>query len=239
MEHSASPQPFNPADLGTPEAEWQRLLHGAETWTPRSGPLIVVAPHPDDEVLGAGGLIQSWVAAGESVTILSITDGEAADPGRPGLDLVRRKELRDALRVLTPVHVRIERTAIPDGKVRDHANWLRQTIAEYATADATIIAPYERDGHPDHEIVGRVCADVARAARVPLARYPVWTWHHTNPLAVKSLRWVKFSLTAAAQRAKARALQCFASQLRPCSGIPIVPRHVLTYFQRPYECFVL
>lgn len=38
MEHTGSPQPFNPADLGTPEAEWQRLLHGAETWTPRPGP---------------------------------------------------------------------------------------------------------------------------------------------------------------------------------------------------------
>ncbi len=89
-------------------------------------------------------------------------------------------------------------------------------------------------------MVGRVCAEVARAARIPLARYPVWTGHHTNPVAVKSLHWAKFALSAAAQRAKARALQCFESQLRPVSEKgPIVPQHVLTYFQRPYESFVL
>jgi LmbE family N-acetylglucosaminyl deacetylase len=239
MEHSGSLPPFNPADPGTSEEKWLRLLDGAEEWTPRPGPLVVVAPHPDDEVLGAGGLIQSWVATGQLVTILSVTDGEASDPGRPGLDLVRRKELRDALRILTPGHVKIERLGIPDGKVCEHANRLRRVLEEYATTNATLIAPYERDGHPDHDLVGRVCAEVARAAGVDVARYPVWTWHHTDPLAVQSLRWGKYSLTAGARRAKARALECFESQLRPPSGIPVVPQHVLRYFHRPYESFIL
>ncbi len=199
----------------------------------------MVAPHPDDEILGAGGLIQTWVASGQSVTVLSVTDGEASEPGRHGLDLIRRKELRDALRILTPSHVTVERLGIPDGKVGDHANRLRQVLQEHATPEVTLMAPYEHDGHPDHDVVGRVCADVARAAGIALARYPVWTWHHTDPLAVRSLRWVRFSLTATARRAKARALQCFESQLRPLSGPPIVPAHVLTHFQRPYEAFVL
>jgi LmbE family N-acetylglucosaminyl deacetylase len=239
MIDSGKSAPFNPADPGTPETAWAQLLHDAPKWSPQRGPLIVAAPHPDDEVLGAGGLIQSWAADAQSVTILSVTDGEAADPQRQGLDLIRRKELRNAMRALTTLHVTIKRVAIPDGKVGDHANRLRNALADHVTANATLIAPYELDGHPDHEIVGRVCVDVARAARVPLARYPVWTWHHTDPTAVKSLRWVRFSLTAAAQRAKAHALQCFESQLRPTSGLPIVPAHVLAYFQRPYEAFVL
>jgi LmbE family N-acetylglucosaminyl deacetylase len=239
MKHGDSSQAFNPADPGTPEEEWLRLLAGAEEWAPRPGPLVVAAPHPDDEVLGAGGLIQSWVASGQAVTILSVTDGEASDPGRHGLDLVRRKELREALRILTPGHVTIERLGIPDGKVRDHANRLRQVLEEYATADATFIAPYEHDGHPDHDVVGRVCTDVAGVAGIAVARYPVWIWHHTDPRAVRSLHWARFSLTGVAQRAKARAVQCFESQLRPASGSPIVPRHVLKYFQRPFESFVL
>jgi len=239
MANGVELQPFNPADAGTPETAWLQLLQGVKEWAPRRGPLIVAAPHPDDEVLGAGGLISSWAAAGQSVTILSVTDGEASDPARRGLDLIRRKELRDALRLLTTVHVNIERTAIPDGKVGAHANRLRQMVEEYATPEATLVAPYEHDGHPDHETVGKVCAQVARAARIPLARYPVWTWHHTNPIALKSLSWGRFSLSAAAQRAKARALECFKSQLHPASGLPIVPAHVLAYFQRPYEAFVL
>ena len=231
--------PFNPADRGTPESQWRDLLRSARDWSPRIGPLVVVAPHPDDEVLGAGGLMQSWAATGQSVTVLSVTDGEASDPTRAGLDLVRRKELRDALRALTPVHVAIDRIRIPDGKVSDHVNRLRIAIEEHAAPGATIIGPYEHDGHPDHEVVGRNCTQVALARGVALACYPVWTWHHTQPIAVQSLRWARFSLSAAARRAKARALRCFGSQLRPPSGLPIVPNHVLAYFQRPYEAFVL
>lgn len=229
---------FDPADPGTPEQEWGRLLDGAQEWAPRAGPLVVVAPHPDDEVLGAGGLMQSWAAAGHSVTIVSITDGEAADRSRKGLDLIRRKELQNALRVLAPLHVSVQRVGIPDGKVFAHANRVRSVLEQHATAGATIIGPYEHDGHPDHDVVGELCTEVARVARIALVRYPVWTWHHARPPSVKALPWVRFALSSAARRAKARALQCFASQLRPTSGRPIVPGHVLAHFHRPYEAFV-
>jgi len=37
---------------------------------------MVVAPHPDDEVLGAGGLIQQAVAAGAEVRIVYLTNGD-------------------------------------------------------------------------------------------------------------------------------------------------------------------
>jgi LmbE family N-acetylglucosaminyl deacetylase len=231
-------RPYDPAPVGAPEAQWLALLKGAQEWSPRHGPLIVVAPHPD-EVLGAGGLIQSWAAAGQPVSILSVTDGEAADGACTGLDRIRRSELQDAVRMLTRTHVSVQRAAIPDGKVVDHANKLRGVLTQCATSDATIVAPYEQDGHPDREVVGRVCREVARALRVPLVSYPIWAWHHTQPRSVRSLRWVRFSLSAAARRSKARALQCFKSQLRPASGAPIVPAHVLAYFQRPYEAFLL
>jgi LmbE family N-acetylglucosaminyl deacetylase len=239
MAHSEAPQSFEPADPGTSEDAWQRLLCAAPEWAPRQAPLIVVAPHPDDEVLGAGGLIHAWASAGRPVTILSVTDGEASDPERRGLDRIRRKELQDALRVLTPVHVNVRRAAIPDGKVVEHANRLRDALEALVTPDATIIAPYEHDRHPDHEMAGWICAQVARIARVPLARYPVWTWHHTDPVTLKSVRWGRFSLSAAARRAKSSALRCFVSQLRPPSGPPILPGRVLAHFQRPYEAFVV
>jgi hypothetical protein len=46
-------------------------------------------------------------------------------------------------------------------------------------------------------------------------------------------------LSFEARRAKARAVQCFVSQLQPPQANPIVPRHVLPYFERPYETFLL
>ena len=230
---------FDPADAGIPECRWAALLSHVGEWLPKNGPLLIVAPHPDDEILGAGGLVQSWVTSGGAVTVVSITDGEAADPSHPQLDLVRRGELRDALRKLSSFHVQVERLGLPDGRVNEHRNRLRNGILQHVDASGTIIAPYERDGHPDHEAVGQVCLEIAQTQGIPIARYPVWTWHHTEPETLKSSRWGRFPLTPAAQRAKKRALESFSSQLRPEHGSPIVPPHVLEHFHRPYEAFLV
>lgn len=230
---------FDPADGGTPEAEWLTLLRPCEHWSPNPGPLTVVAPHPDDEILGAGGLMHTWVSTAHPVTVIGVTDGEAADLNRVDLNLVRRAELRKALRKLSASHVIVKNLGIPDGKVQDHRNRLWRALDECAQAGGTLIAPYERDGHPDHEAVGQVCLDVARANRLPIARYPVWTWHHTSAASLAAVKWGLFPLSAAARRAKNHALQCFESQLRPPRGAPIVPAHVLAHFERPFEAFVL
>src|SRR5580692_8282234 len=90
---------FDTSIPGTPECYWAALEPPA--WSPRAGPLVVVAPHPDDETLGAGGLIHTWAARhGLPVVIVSVTDGEAACPEIPNLAAVRRSELEAARREL-------------------------------------------------------------------------------------------------------------------------------------------
>ena len=199
---------------------------------------MVLAPHPDDEVLGAGGLIHDWVNAGLSVTVVSVTDGEAADVARPGLDIIRREELRNALRRLSSAHVEVRRLGLPDGRVRDHANRLRNAVASHLDPAGTLLAPYEGDGHPDHEAVGKTGMELAAALGMPIARYPIWAWHRATPGALADLSWKRFPLSLEAQRAKSRAIQCFDSQLRPPVGPPVVPPNVLAYFARPFEAFI-
>lgn len=41
------------------------------------GPVLVLAPHPDDEVFGCGGAIMRHVAQGEHVHVVIVTDGGA------------------------------------------------------------------------------------------------------------------------------------------------------------------
>jgi LmbE family N-acetylglucosaminyl deacetylase len=236
---ASDPPPFDPADAGTSEREWLNMLADRPEWTPKDGPIVVVSPHPDDEVLAAGGLIHSWAASGRPVTIVSVTDGEAAFPAWRGLDLVRRGELKGALRRLCLTHVSVVRIGLPDGRVSAHANRLRNALLAVSDPSITLIAPYERDGHPDHEVIGEVCCGLARSHGVSVARYPVWTWHHTHPDSLATARWGKFSLSPEARRAKARAVKCFESQLQPQRAAPVVPRHVLLHFERPYEAFLL
>jgi LmbE family N-acetylglucosaminyl deacetylase len=45
-------------------------------WTPSREKMVVIAPHPDDEVLGAGGLIAAQAFLGVEIVVVAVTDGE-------------------------------------------------------------------------------------------------------------------------------------------------------------------
>ena len=86
MSAAAAATSFDHRDPGTAEADWaasgllERLrpldLKGLRR-------LIVVAAHPDDESLGAGGLIAEAAALGVPVTVVVATLGEASHPDSP------------------------------------------------------------------------------------------------------------------------------------------------------------
>jgi LmbE family N-acetylglucosaminyl deacetylase len=229
---------FNPAQHGTPEASWEAALRDAPLLSLPSSAILVVSPHPDDEVLGAGGLIRCAAHAGHEVAVLSVTDGEAAYPDWKELNRIRRREVRDALSVLVPQTVTTRHLGIPDGKVDANRALLSDAIDRRLSRCTTLIAPYERDGHPDHDATGEVCCELARLRKVTLWRYPIWIWHHGSPGRFAGRPLGRFMLDAVTRAAKARALSCFTSQMRPLGREPIVPTHVLEYFARPYEVFL-
>jgi LmbE family N-acetylglucosaminyl deacetylase len=229
---------FNPAQHGTPETSWQAALRNAPLLSLPGSAIVVVSPHPDDEILGAGGLIRSAAHAGLEVTVLSVTDGEAAYPDWEGLDKIRQRELRDALSILVPQTVATRHLSIPDGKVDENQAALLDAIDRQLSGNTLLIAPYERDGHPDHDVTGEVCCEVARLRKVTLWRYPVWAWHHAFPERFVHQPLGRFMLDEVTREAKARAMSCFTSQMRPIGREPIVPTHVLQYFARQYEVFL-
>lgn len=57
--------------------------------------LLVVAPHPDDETLGAGGLMQRVHAAGGDVSVVYLTDGDGYPEGVRVEDHVESPTARD------------------------------------------------------------------------------------------------------------------------------------------------
>jgi LmbE family N-acetylglucosaminyl deacetylase len=231
---------FNPAFPGTEESMWREVLARQEPWAPRPGPLLVVSPHPDDEVLGAGGLMRMWSAWHHAVALVSVTDGEAAYPDWRDLNERRRAELDRALEVLGASRIYRVQLALPDGGGEANVQALREALAVLCELQPTLIAPYERDGHPDHEAAGQTCLEMAREFDLPVARYPIWAWHHGHAQDFAGLRIGRFELDAATQAAKADAIECFASQLAPGEArTPIVPAHVLSYFKRDFEAFIL
>jgi LmbE family N-acetylglucosaminyl deacetylase len=236
---SSSIASFDPANHGTPEAQWAQLFELSPSLSLPSSAILVVSPHPDDEVLGAGGLMHCAALAGREVRVLSVTDGEAAYSDWADLAKIRRREARDALQVIAGKSVLHHPLSIPDGRVDSHRAMLLDAIDRQLSPNTLLVAPYERDGHPDHNATGEVCCEIARLREVTLWRYPIWTWHHANPEQFTMTRCGRFDLDAVARDAKVRAMSCFTSQLRPLGRAPIVPPHVLRYFTRPYEVFLL
>ncbi len=230
---------FDTSVPGMSAQRWAEWASQAPEWVPQPGHIVVVTPHPDDETLGAGGLIFTCAQTATRVTVISVTDGEAACPEVPVLDGIRRRELVSAMRVLELAPADIVRLGLPDGGVSACEVELAQALAKCIPDGAVVVAPFEFDGHPDHEAVARACKSAALERGLMLVRYPIWAWHRGSPELLRERRAVRFMLDARAQQAKRKALVEHRSQLAERPGGAIVPAHVLDYFNRPYEVFLL
>src|SRR2546423_4256335 len=107
---------------------------------------LVVAPHPDDAELGAGGAILALKAQGARVGVLDLTDGE---PTPHGSLEIRRAETEAATRIL-----RLDwrgNLGLPNRSLvadLDARRLLAGKVRELRPQ--TIFAPYWDDAHPDH-----------------------------------------------------------------------------------------
>jgi LmbE family N-acetylglucosaminyl deacetylase len=132
----------------------------------------------------------------------------------------------------------IFRLGMPDGELARREVELAKSLAQCIPEGAVMVGPFEFDGHPDHEATGRACRAAARTRGLTLVRYPIWAWHRGSPELLTE-RGVRFMLDLRAREAKAAAISQFRSQIGERPGGAIVPAHVLNYFNRPYELFLL
>ena len=216
------------------------LLQGA-------GRMVVVSPHPDDEVLGCGGLIQAALAARLPVTVVSVTDGEACYPDQlqwPGerLRRVRRSELHLALARLGGT-VAVTALALADGGVTQAEERLQEQLQHLLQPGDLVLAPWEHDGHPDHDACGRGARKAADGCGARLLQYPVWAWHWLAPEAAESpwpCAW-RVPMSPEARGRKRHAVAAYASQTGAAGGLtcaPILPAHVLERFDRDFEVVI-
>lgn len=244
------------AGHGTPESAWrdcpvlgrvphlslQALLDGVQR-------LVVVAPHPDDESLGVGGLLHDRIAAGGGASLIALTDGEGSHPRSqrwPAAALIRarRTERHEAMRRLGAADIAMHAAHLPDGGLARHERDAAAFIQARLCPGDRVLATWRLDGHPDHEAAGRAAAAACAAAGAALIEYPVWAWHWARPGDVR-LPWTRMrriALSAAARDAKAAALGTFASQLEPdpSTGEPaVLGVHVLERFGRAYETVIV
>jgi LmbE family N-acetylglucosaminyl deacetylase len=200
---------------------------------------VIVAAHPDDEVLGAGGLISMLAASRARLRLIAVTDGERSHRGHASLpSLARRRtaETAAALRALGARTAEVIRLQLPDSGLAAREDELAAALAPLAAGFDLCLAPWDRDMHPDHEAAGRAAR---RAAPGHLYYYPVWMWHWASP-ADPRVPWdraLRIPLPPRAARRKRAAITCFRSQTedRSHSLGPVLSPGMIAHFTRGME----
>ncbi|AYF76931.1 GlcNAc-PI de-N-acetylase [Nocardia yunnanensis] len=155
--------------------------------------LMAVHAHPDDEVLGTGGVFARCAAEGIRTVLVTCTNGEQGDapggikPGEPGHDpeavrALRLAELRESAALLGIEHVELlgYRDSGMDGWEANHrpdSFWnvpVDQAAARLADLmrhyRPQVVVTYDENGnygHPDHIQASRITLAATAATDIP------------------------------------------------------------------------
>lgn len=146
---------------------------------PEACSVVVLAPHPDDEVIGCGGTILRHVAAGARVACAVVNRGERSC-GRPGLTQEQRAAAREAESRASAAALGLEEIVFLPGRnltpfTADQRNALAAFL-ERRRPDLVYV-PHFLETHPDHHEANRLLAAAWRPARgaARVRAYEVWT----------------------------------------------------------------
>lgn len=229
-------------------------LHTIDTIA--TAPVLVVAPHPDDETLGCGGAIALLRSLGCQVNILVISDGTMSHPRSrkypaPILRNLREVETRSATFTLG-VEDAVTFLRLPDGAVPTPESpgfpaamvLCRDRIA--ALTPKIIFLPWRSDPHPDHratwQLIHAALTDLSLSPRS--IEYPIWDWDEAQrsevPEPDRFTAW-RLDITQVVEKKK-QAIAAYRSQTTNLidddpEGFRLTPE-MLANFTRPWEVYL-
>ncbi|MBA2673413.1 PIG-L deacetylase family protein [Ramlibacter sp.] len=173
---------------------------------PQARSVLVLAPHPDDEVFGCGGCAALYAQAGVPVQALLLTDGGLWGVPPPGIGIVeaRKAEARKAAAVLgcrPPLF-----GPYPDRGLKADTELVRIIVRQARACGADVLlAPSPWEVHPDHVATAWAAIDAVAqlGGATCLVQYEVGSALQPNTLLDITPVWPR----------KREAMACFASQL--------------------------
>lgn len=187
-----------------------------------NGSVMILAPHPDDEVFGCAGLISRLVSEGRPPYIVIFTGGGGShrgccDTAEQEICDNRRRLAAKALASLGVPSDHISFLDFKDGSIADRPNdqmqKLDQLIAD--VKPASIFFPHSGEGWPDHLAVRLIGIEEALKHNIPTYEYCVWMWFYVQ----RNLNWPTartIHLSDQEHTAKLEAIDIYSSALAPC-----------------------
>lgn len=185
--------------------------------------ILVVSPHPDDEVLGAGGLIKKLTEKNNEVIILTVSGHLPPLYKKEEYDITvnEAKRAHEILNVSESIYWQIPATMLGDMPVSEFNGKFHSVINDFRPN--LVLSPYP-DRHIDHRIV----FDAVMVAVRPVssgknisivASYETLSETHWNAPHIETNFVPNWTVDITSTiKFKLKALSCFQSQISPFPG---------------------
>lgn len=194
-----------------------------------AGPVLVLAPHADDESLGCGGLIAALCEQGVPVHVWLVSDGTMSHPNSRAFPPEQRCALREVEFRQACAHLGVPATSLcffrfPDTKVplpdsEKFVSATRQFSQQLQVlAPKTIFTPWRRDPHCDHQATTALIMNAIEGTywTGELYEYPIWLYELARPGDAphpSEVELFTFTLNESWQRKKKSAIEAHLTQL--------------------------
>ena len=148
------------------------------------GKVVIIAPHPDDEVIGCGALIAELTETGNPPHVIILSGGEASLPPDSRLTKDEIKAERRALTTkalgrlgLSPEYV--HQLDFIDGKISEHSDSLKDSLRKLINeiAPDVLLVPHQGEGWTDHTCVKNMIKGMTPDS-CSIWEYCVWMWYY-------------------------------------------------------------
>ncbi|MCR8911519.1 PIG-L family deacetylase [Barnesiella sp. ET7] len=186
--------------------------------------VLIVAPHPDDEVLGCSGLIQRLLNEGKQVDVAILSGGGKSHAGCCKIDestLIesRRNLSRKAAEILGLSLEHLHFLDYPDGCIAfdcSETDLLKKLIK--TLQPKAIFVPHKGEGWSDHLEAGRIVRKLAgETSGVSFYEYCVWFWYY-NVWNIDRKKAFVLTMTEEELSRKNEAIDAYIKPKAPCGN---------------------
>ena len=177
---------------------------------PNATRVLVIAPHPDDEILGCGGTLYQLARQGALIKVVIATNGALGGTTFDG-SLVKQREQESILAAQTIGLPEPIFWGLPDRSLRFNETLIDQiTDCLLAHQADAVFSPALTENHPDHQAVALATQEACRRLIYKNSLSPtIFFYEVSNPLTPNML----IDISNAAE-VKLQAVRCFKSQLK-------------------------
>lgn len=182
---------------------------------------VIIAPHPDDEVIGCAGLIQALVERGTPPHVIILTGGEGSHRGccnTSAEDIIaaRHQLTLDAAATLGLSLSHIHCLHYPDGRVTlEHPETERLQVLLSELNPQSVFVPHRGEGWSDHLQAAEITKHLLKGLDVSIYEYCVWMWYY-NVWRLNFKQALLLRMSCAQHQRKLQAMDEYVTPLASC-----------------------